>query len=56
MKDRDERSRGIVTHIVDVFTIIKPTGHSRLANTNLKETNLLFILNGNARAKEKTYI
>ena len=31
MKDRDERSRGIPTHIADVFVIIKPTATFRLA-------------------------
>ena len=31
MKDRDERSRGIVTHISDVFAIIKPTAPFRSA-------------------------
>ncbi len=30
MKGRDERSRGITTHIIDDFTIIKPTGTFRL--------------------------
>jgi hypothetical protein len=31
MKDRDERSKGIVTRIVDAFVIIKPTGPFKLA-------------------------
>ena len=30
MKVRDERSRGIVTHIVDDFVIIKPTSPFKL--------------------------
>ena len=30
MKDRDERSRGIVTRIDDDFDIIRPTGPFRL--------------------------
>ena len=30
MKDRDERSRGIVTRMTDAFTIIKPTTPFRL--------------------------
>ncbi len=30
MKDRDERSRGIVTRIADVLDIIKPTTNFRL--------------------------
>ena len=31
MKDRDERSRGIVIHIADAFAIIKPTVPFKLA-------------------------
>ena len=31
MKVRDERSRGIVTHIADTFVIIKPTAPFKLA-------------------------
>ena len=31
MNDRDERSRGIEIHIVDVFDMIKPTAPFKLA-------------------------
>ena len=40
IKDRDERSRGIATHIADAFVIIKPTAPFRLAkHEDLRKRN-----------------
>ncbi len=45
MKDRDKRSRGIVTRIADAFAIIKPTAPFRLAKHEAsKETKVVRFL------------
>ena len=51
MKDRDERSRGIATHIPDDFVIIKPTVPFRLAKHEARRKQNWSDSSGNSLAK-----
>ena len=56
MKDRDDRSRGIATCIVEAFTIIKPTAPFRLAKHEALRKRNCSDSSGNSIAKADKWL